>query len=55
MIMRIVIAVIVSLFMSWIGLALGQFINAEHLSVVFTVVTMGAFIIYEIQRSKKAD
>ncbi len=54
-ILRIVVAVIVSLFMGVIGLNVGSFINSDNMSVVFVVITMGAFIMYEIQRSKKTD
>ncbi len=54
-ILRIVVAVIACLLMGIIGLNVGSFINSDNMSVVFVVITMGTFIMYEIQRSKKTD
>lgn len=54
-ILRIVVAVIACLLMGIIGLNVGIFINSDNMSVVFVVITMGAFIMYEIQRRKKTD
>lgn len=50
---RIAVAVIVSLLMGFIGLHVTY--EKYNMSVIFTIITMGAFIINEIQRSKNTD
>ena len=59
MVLRIIIAVIVSLFMGGIGYSLGGIFATDSaptdFMIAFTVVTMGAFIMNEIHKSKDAD
>ncbi len=52
-ILRIVVAVIACFLMGIIGLTVT--IKTYNMSMIFSVATMGAFIMYEIQRSKKTD
>ena len=58
-ILRIIIAVVVSLIMGVIGLNIGSLFASDFaphsFMIVFTVVTMGAFIMNEIQKSKNAN
>lgn len=59
MVLRIIIAVIVSLFMGIIGFNFGGIFSTDSaphsFMIVFTVVTMGAFIMNEIHKSKDSD
>ena len=50
---RIAVAVVVSLLMGFVGLHVTY--AKDNMSVIFTIITMGAFIINEIQRSKNTD
>lgn len=51
---NIVMAVIVSLIMGYIGLHVGNFLNSDNMPVIFVIITMGAFIMNEIHKSRKA-
>ncbi len=52
---RIVMAVIVSLIMGYIGLYVGSFLNSDNMPVIFVIITMGAFIMNEIHKSRKTN
>lgn len=52
---RIVMAVIVSLIMGYIGLYVGSFLNSDNMPVIFVIITMGAFIMNAIHKSGNAN
>lgn len=55
MIFETVVAVIVSLIMGFIGLYVGSFLDSDNISVIFVIITMGAFIMNEMHKSKETN
>ena len=50
---KIVIAIIVTIIMGYIGIIIGAMLNLEgYLGVIFSIATMGAFILHAIESKK---
>lgn len=59
---KVLIAIVTSLFMGFIGMAIGVFLDETFggasftitpvLSIIFVIITMGAFIIHSIENKK---
>lgn len=59
---KVLIAIVTSLFMGFIGMVIGVFLDETFggasftitpvLSVIFVIITMGAFIIHSIENKK---
>jgi len=46
-------AIIATLLTGWLGASLGDTMNFVELGPIFSIATMGGFIIAEIKRNKK--
>ena len=50
---KIVVAVIMTIIMGYIGIIIGAMLNLEgYLGVIFSIATMGAFILHAIENKK---
>jgi len=50
---KIVIAIIVTIVFGYVGIIIGAMLNLEgYLGVIFSIVTMGAFILHAIENKK---
>lgn len=50
---KIVIAIIATIIFGYIGIIIGAMFNLEgYLGIIFSVATMGAFILHSIERNK---
>ena len=50
---KIVVAVIMTIIMGYIGIIIGAMLNLEgYLGVIFSITTMGAFILHAIENKK---
>lgn len=60
---KVLLAIFASLFMGLVGLVVGVFIDevfggvnfefTPYISIVFVIITMGAFILHSIEKSEK--
>ena len=49
---RIIIAILVTILMGYVGIIIGVMFNLEgYLGVIFAIATMGAFILHAIDRN----
>lgn len=50
---KIILAIIVTIIMGYIGIIIGAMLNLEgYLGIIFSIATMGAFILYAIENKK---
>ena len=50
---KIILAIIVTIIMGYIGIIIGAMLNLEgYLGIIFSIATMGAFILHAIENKK---
>ena len=50
---RIIIAILVTILMGYVGIIIGAMLNLEgYLGIIFAIATMGAFILEEIEKKR---
>ena len=50
---KIVIAIIATVLLGYVGIIIGAALNLEgYLSVIFSIATMGAFILHSVESKK---